>query len=105
MLEEREERGSAIRRNKDLQTPFSPTYPSFLLWGGNENSAGSILLQCVAVCCSVLQCVAVCCSVLQCVVVQNHILLPGGNDWQARNMILPCFEIINFLSQRDLTIY
>jgi len=26
-----------------------------------------ILLQCVAVCCSVLQCVAVCCSVLQCV--------------------------------------
>jgi len=28
-----------------------------------------IVLQCVAVCCSVLQCVAVCCSVLQCVVV------------------------------------
>jgi len=26
-----------------------------------------MLLQCVAVCCSVLQCVAVCCSVLQCV--------------------------------------
>jgi len=25
------------------------------------------VLQCVAVCCSVLQCVAVCCSVLQCV--------------------------------------
>jgi len=25
----------------------------------------SVLLQCVAVCCSVLQCVAVCCSVLQ----------------------------------------
>ena len=28
-----------------------------------------MLLQCVAVCCSVLQCVAVCCSVLQCVAV------------------------------------
>jgi len=27
----------------------------------------SVLLQCVAVCCSVLQCVAVCCSVLKCV--------------------------------------
>ena len=29
----------------------------------------SIMLQCVAMCCSVLQCVAVCCSVLQCVAV------------------------------------
>jgi len=28
-----------------------------------------IVLQCVAVCCSVLQCVAVCCSVLQCVAI------------------------------------
>jgi len=27
-----------------------------------------LLLQCVAVCCSVFQCVSVCCSVLQCVV-------------------------------------
>jgi len=26
-----------------------------------------VLLQCVAVCCSVLNCFAVCCSVLQCV--------------------------------------
>ena len=26
----------------------------------------TLILQCVAVCCSVLQCVAVCCSVLQC---------------------------------------
>jgi len=95
MLEEREERGSAIRKNKDLETFFFPTSPSFLLWGGNENTAGSILLQCVAVCC----------SVLQGVVVQIHILLPGGNDWQAPNMILPCFEIISFLSQRDLMIY
>jgi len=31
--------------------------------------AHAVLLQCVAVCCSVLQCVAVCCSVLQCVAV------------------------------------
>jgi len=30
-------------------------------------SASDVVLQCVAVCCSVLQCVAVCCSVLQCV--------------------------------------
>jgi len=27
----------------------------------------AVLLQCVAVCCSVLQCIAVCCSVLQCI--------------------------------------
>ena len=33
-----------------------------------------ILLQCVAVCCSVLQCVAVCCSVLQCVTVCCRVL-------------------------------
>jgi len=33
-----------------------------------------IMLQCVAVCCSVLQCVAVCCSVLQCVAVRARIL-------------------------------
>ena len=31
-----------------------------------QNSNEEIVLQCVAVCCSVLQCVAVCCSVLQC---------------------------------------
>jgi len=34
----------------------------------------SVLLQCVAVCCSVLQCVAVCGSVLQCVVVCCSVL-------------------------------
>jgi len=33
-----------------------------------------IVLQCVAVCCSVLQCVAVCCSVLQCVAVCCNVL-------------------------------
>ena len=33
-----------------------------------------VLLQCVAVCCSVLQCVAVCCSVLQCVAVCCSVL-------------------------------
>jgi len=34
-----------------------------------------LLLQCVAVCCSVLQCVAVCCSVLQCVRHEVYALL------------------------------
>ena len=33
-----------------------------------------IILQCVAVCCSMLQCVAVCCSVLQCVAVCRSML-------------------------------
>ena len=33
-----------------------------------------LLLQCVAMCCSVLQCVAVCCSVLQCVAVCCSVL-------------------------------
>jgi len=33
-----------------------------------------VLLQCVAVCCSVLQCVAVCCSVLQYVAVCCSVL-------------------------------
>ena len=35
--------------------------------------ARRIVLQCVAVCCSVLQCVALCCSVLQCVAVCLHL--------------------------------
>ena len=34
----------------------------------------AVVLQCVAVCCSVLQCVAVCCSVLQCVAVRCSLL-------------------------------
>ena len=34
----------------------------------------NVVLQCVAVCCSVSQCVAVCCSVLQCVVVCCSVL-------------------------------
>jgi len=33
-----------------------------------------VLLQCVAVCCSVLQCAAVCCSVLQCAAVCCSVL-------------------------------
>jgi len=33
-----------------------------------------VVLQCVAVCCSVLQCVAVCCGVLQCVAVCCSVL-------------------------------
>jgi len=41
--------------------------------GGRSN----VLLQCVAVCCSVLQCVAVCCSVLQCVAVCCSVLQCG----------------------------
>jgi len=40
-----------------------------------------ILLQCVAVCCSVLQCVTVCCSVLQCVAVSNHTLRDAIDSW------------------------
>ena len=40
-----------------------------LVWGGSN-----VLLQCVAVCCSVLQCVAVCCSVLQYVAVCCSVL-------------------------------
>jgi len=36
--------------------------------------ARGVLLQCVAVCCSVLQCVAVCCSVLQCAAVCCSVL-------------------------------
>ena len=38
------------------------------------NRCGILVLQCVAVCCSVLQCVAVCCNVLQCVAVCSHLL-------------------------------
>ena len=36
--------------------------------------ASFLVLQCVAVCCSVLQCVAVCCSALQCVAVSCSVL-------------------------------
>ena len=40
---------------------------------------GFVMLQCVAVCCSVLQCVAVCCTVMQCVAVCCSVLqcFPG----------------------------
>jgi len=37
-----------------------------------------LLLQCVAVCCSVLQCVAVCCSVLQCVASRANSIFYDG---------------------------
>ena len=37
--------------------------------------AGRLVLQCVAVFCSVLQCFAVCCSALQCVAVYCSVLL------------------------------
>jgi len=33
-----------------------------------------IIMQCIAVCCSVLQCVTVCCSALQCVAVCCRVL-------------------------------
>jgi len=36
---------------------------------GHEVEEVGVVLQYVAVCCSMLQCVAVCCSVLQCVAV------------------------------------
>jgi len=32
-----------------------------------------VMLQCVAVCCSVLQCAAVCCSVLRCVAAELRV--------------------------------
>ena len=38
------------------------------LFRGGRTLRASLIMSCVAVCCSVLQCVAVCCSVLQCVV-------------------------------------
>ena len=50
-----------------LQTPGS-------LAAAIRGDAYGIVLQCVAVCCSVLQCVAVCCSVLQCVAVCCSVL-------------------------------
>jgi len=37
--------------------------------GASHQQMQLCVLQCAAVCCSVLQCVAVCCSVLQCVAV------------------------------------
>ena len=42
----------------------------------------TVVLQCVAVCCSVLQCVAVCCSVLQCVAVCCSVLCVCSNVLQ-----------------------
>jgi len=44
----------------------------------SSNRNAHIVLQCVAVCCSVLQCVAVCCSVLQCVAVCCSVLQWSG---------------------------
>jgi len=45
-----------------------------------------IVLQCVAVCCSVLQCVAVCCSVLQCVAVCCIVLQCIANQMKCLTM-------------------
>jgi len=53
-----------------------------------------VLLQCVAVCCSVLQCVEVCCSVLQCPLEIAVNLTPGhlGNTMCCCN-VLQCASV------------
>ena len=51
-------------------TVLEHTIPPLLATAQTSNERSGVqrvVLQCVAVCCSVLQCVAVCCSVLQCV--------------------------------------
>jgi len=48
-----------------LKAPRFTSAPALDLW---------VVLQCVAVCCSVLQCVAVYCSVLECVGVSWSVL-------------------------------
>ena len=54
-----------------------------------KHSASKIMLQCVAVCCSVLQCVAVCCSVLQwdtvrvCVMTYSRVCHTHSFVWRA----------------------
>ena len=48
------------------------------LKGADSEDVEWLVLQCVAVCCSVLQCVAVCCSVLQCVAVFGCGMAPAN---------------------------
>jgi len=53
-----------------------------------------VMLQCVAVCCSVLQCVAVCCSVLQCVAVCCSVLQCGHHVGALRRHSVAVIHII-----------
>ena len=51
------------------------------------------VLQCVAVCCSVLQCVAVCCSVLQCVAACCSVLLYHPIETHTRCVAVCCIVL------------
>ena len=48
---------------------------------------GVVVLQCIAVCCSVLQCDAVCCGVLQCVAVYCSVLQCVAVCWSVVRMM------------------
>jgi len=48
----------------------------------------TLMLHCVAVCCSVLQCVSVCCSVLQCV--DQRIPRVWWRGTSVRTLMLQC---------------
>jgi len=53
----------------------------------------AVVLQCVAVCCSVLQCAAVCCSILQCVDVQYVAVRRPGDKMQRELALLQCVAV------------
>jgi len=54
------------------------------------NNAGYIVLQCVAVCCSVMQSVAACCRVLQSVVVHKRGSTGGEVVWLTMQVTFCC---------------
>ena len=53
-----------------------------------------IVLQCVAVCCSVLQCVAVRCSVLQCVAVCCSVLQCAAVCYNVLQRVAVCCSVL-----------
>ena len=63
----------SMRRMWKVSAMWGYLYRALLFWPPIKTPL-SVVLQCVAVCCSVLQCVAVCCSMLQFVAVCCSVL-------------------------------
>ena len=64
-----------------------------------------VVLQCVAVCCSVLQCVAVCCSVLRCVAMCCSVLQRVAVCHSALQCVAACCTFVFVLSSISVNVF
>jgi len=60
----------------------------------NTDTASSLPMQYVGVCCGVLQCVAECCSVLQCVAMYWSRLKCVGVSWSVLACVAVCCSVL-----------